>query len=126
MSVLASLAVEPNRYECEAVENQLSGSFAGLAAIRRDSISEIDASELVPSEIREWLGGLPIDRDADIQVAWITDRLGARMSFSTFTDNVDDLWFPAMDDVVVVVNTGGATDILVLDHEERFTFTRLS
>ncbi|MGW0165957.1 hypothetical protein ACWDWT_12275 [Streptomyces sp. NPDC003343] len=125
-SVLASLAIEPSRDECEAVESQLPGSFAALAAIRRESIVEVDASELVPSEISDWLASLPIRSDAVVNVAWIADRLGARMSFATFVENVDDLWFPAMDDVVVLLDSADALDVLVLDHEERFTLSRVT
>jgi hypothetical protein len=125
-SVLASLEIEPSRDECEAVENRLPGSFAGLVAIRRESVVEVDASELVPSEIRDWLASLPIRGDAAVQVAWIADRLGAKMSFATFADNVDDLWFPAMDDIVVLLDTAGVLDVLVLDHEERFTLSRVT
>ncbi|MFC1430086.1 hypothetical protein ACEZDB_05365 [Streptacidiphilus sp. N1-3] len=125
-SVLASLAIEPSRDECDAVENRLPGAFAGLGAIRRDSVVEVDASELIPSEIGDWLASLPIQRDAVIQVAWIADRLGATMRFATLIDNVDDLWFPAMDDVVALLDSPGALDVLVLDHEERFTLSRVT
>jgi hypothetical protein len=43
-----------------------------------------------------------------------------------FVTNFDDLWFPAMDDVVVLLDSGGALHVLVLDHEERITFSRVA
>ena len=47
------------------------------------------------------------------------------MSFETFTANVDDFWFPAMDDIVSVVHTGSHLMILVVDHEELITLSDL-
>jgi hypothetical protein len=38
--------------------------------------------------------------------------------------NLGDLWLPAMDDVVVLLETSEAFDVLVIDHEERLTFSR--
>ena len=40
------------------------------------------------------------------------------MSFETFAANIDDLWFPAMDDIVSVLHSDSNLMVLVLDHEE--------
>jgi hypothetical protein len=45
------------------------------------------------------------------------------MSFETFAANIDDLWFPAMDDVVSVLRSGSNLMVLVLDHEELITLS---
>jgi hypothetical protein len=45
------------------------------------------------------------------------------MSFGTFAANADDLWFPARDDVVAVLHSGGQLMVLVLDHEELITLS---
>jgi hypothetical protein len=54
------------------------------------------------------------------------DGLDASMSFGTFTASVDDLWFPAMDDIVSVLHSGSEFMVLVLDHdhEELITLER--
>jgi hypothetical protein len=122
-AVLATLAVEASSSEFTAVEILLGGSFSRLAEIRRNPVAEIDAVDLTSQEIRDWLSELPIGKHAELHVAWIADRLGARMSFETFTANVDDLWFPAMDDVVSVLHSGGDLMVLVLDHEELITLS---
>jgi hypothetical protein len=122
-AVLATLAVEASSGEFAAVESFLGGSFSRLAEIRRNPVAKIDAVDLTSQEIRDWLSELPIGRHAELHVAWIADRLGARMSFETFTANVDDLWFPAMDDVVSVLHSGSDLMVLVLDHEELITLS---
>lgn len=125
-AVLAALAVEASPGEFATVERFLGGSFSGLAKVRRNPVAEIDAVNLTSQEIKDWFSGLPIEQHAELHVAWIADRLGARMSFETFAANVDDLWFPAMDDVVSVLHSGSNLMVLVLDHEELFTLSIVS
>lgn len=125
-AVLAALAVEASPGEFAAVESLLGGSFSGLAEIRRDPVAKINAVDLTYQEVRDWLSELPIEQHAELHVAWIADRLGARMSFDTFTANVDDLWFPAMDDIVSVLHSGSHLMVLVLDHEELITLSSVN
>jgi hypothetical protein len=127
-AVLAALAVEASPGEFTAVESLLGGSFSGLAEIRRDPVAKINAVDLSCQEVRDWLSDLPIGQHAELHVAWIADRLGARMSFETFSANVDDLWFPAMDDIVIVsvLHSGSQLMVLVLDHEELITLSSVN
>ena len=48
------------------------------------------------------------------------------MSFETFAANVDDLWFPAMDDIVSVLQSDSSLMVLVLDHEELITLSSVN
>ena|ERR1700730_1995162 len=125
-AVLAALAIEASPGEFAAVESLLGGSFSGLAEIRRNPVAKIDAVDLTSQEVRDWLSGLPIEEHAELHVAWIADRLGARMSFETFAANVDDLWFPAMDDIVSVLQSDSSLMVLVLDHEELITLSSVN
>jgi hypothetical protein len=125
-AVLAALAVEASPGEFTVVESFLGGSFSGLAEIRRNPVAKIDAVDLTREEIRDWLSGLPIGQHAELHIAWIADRLGARMSFETFAANVDDLWFPAMDDIVSVLRSDSNLMVLVLDHEELITLSSVN
>jgi hypothetical protein len=125
-AVLAALAIEASPGEFAAVESLLGGSFSGLAEIRRNPVAKIDAVDLTSQEVRDWLSGLPIGEHAELHVAWIADRLGARMSFETFAANVDDLWFPAMDDIVSVLQSDSSLMVLVLDHEELITLSSVN
>jgi len=125
-AVLAALAVEASPGEFAAVESLLGGSFSGLAEIRQDPVAKIDAVDLTGQEVSDWLSELPIGLQTELQVAWIADRLGARMNFETFAANVDDLWYPAMDDIVSVLRSAGQLMVLVLDHEELITLSSLN
>lgn len=122
-AVLAALAIEASPGEFAAVESLLGGSLSGLAAVRRAAVAQVDAVDLTSGEVRDWLSGLPIGRDAELHAGWVSDRLGARMSFGTFTANIGDLWFPAMDDIVAVLRSGSILLVLVLDHEELITLS---
>jgi hypothetical protein len=125
-AVLSALAIEASPSEFAVVESLLGGSFSGLAEIRRDPVAKIDAVDLTCQEVRDWLSGLPIGQHTELHVAWIADRLGARMSFETFAANVDDLWFPAMDDIVSVMQSDDQLMVLVLDHEELITLSSVN
>jgi hypothetical protein len=125
-AVLAALAVAASPGEFAVVEGFLGGSLSGLAGIRRNLVAELDATDLTSQQAGDWLCALPIGPDAKLHVAWIADRIGAPMSFETFTANVGDLWFPATDDVVCVLPSGSSIMVLVLDHEEIITLSRVS
>lgn len=125
-TVLAALAVEASTDEFAVVEGFLGESFSRLAEIRRNPVAKIDAVDLTLEDVKAWISELPIGKSTELHVAWIADRVGARMSFETFTANVDDLWFPAMDDIVAVLHSGDNLMALVLDHEELITLSSLS
>ena len=58
-------------------------------------------------------------------MTWIADRLGARIGFETFVANIGSLWFPARDDVVCVLAADDGLMVLVVDHEELITLSRV-
>ncbi|WP_189944748.1 hypothetical protein [Streptomyces roseolus] len=53
--------------------------------------------------------------------------MAAEMTVSSLLDSIDDLWYTAMDDLVVL-EVGSADErlMIVLDHEERLACTRLA
>ena len=124
-AVLAALAVEASPGEFAAAERLIGGSFSGLADVRRNPVAMIDTAGLTRQEVRDKLSELPIGQDAELHVAWIAERLGARMSFATFAANAGDLWFPAMDDIACVLYSACQLMVLVLDHEELITLSIL-
>jgi hypothetical protein len=125
-AVLAELGVEASPGEFAAVESLLGGSFSGLADARGNPAAGIDAADLTSREVTDWLSGLPIGQGAELHVAWIAHRLGARMTLETFAANIGDLWFPAMDDIVCVQPGDGTLTVLVLDHEELITLSSVN
>jgi hypothetical protein len=125
-AVLAGLGVEACPGEFAAVVSLLGGSFSGLGDARGNPAARVDAADLTSGEVTDWLLGLRIGRGAELRVAWVADRLGARMSLETFAANVGDLWFPAMDDIVAVLAVDGDFMVLVLDHEELITLSSMN
>src|ERR1700678_295636 len=103
-ATLSALGVSASPGEFAAVKGLLGDSFSRLPGIRHDPVAQVDATDMTPQEIRAWLAGLPLGQQAEIRVAWVADRLGASMTFATFTANIDDLWYPAMDDIVSVLH----------------------
>lgn len=90
---------------------------------RRRVLAELDASDADPEQVRSWLSALPYGAEQPVLVAWPADRTAARMSYDTFVARFDDLWYPAMDDVVVFSGDPGGP-VLMLDHEETFVCVR--
>ena len=124
-AVLTVLGVEANPEEFTAVESILGGSFSVLSDIRQNPDERIDATDLSGPEVSEWLARLPIEQNSEVHVAWIADRIGARMSYETLTANIDDLWFPGMDDIVSVLYSDSSLRVLVIDHEELITLSSI-
>lgn len=118
-AVLAALAVQASPGDFAAAERLLGGSFSGLANIRRNPVATIDAAELTRQEVSDQLSGLPIGHDAELHVAWIAERFGARMSFATFAANAGDLWFPAMDDIASFSITKNSSRCPDWEHHRR-------
>ncbi|MYS06902.1 hypothetical protein GTW71_10750 [Streptomyces sp. SID6041] len=57
-------------------------------------------------------------------VAWPADRVAARIRVALLLRSIDGLWYPAMDDLVVLTDEPERT-VVVLDHEEQLTCTRI-
>lgn len=102
--------------------NMLGGSFDILANIRQNATASIDVSDLVGDEVRPWLSGLYPSVNFPVLVAWVADRIAAKMPFSTFVDRFDDLWYPSLDDVIVIWSDGG---VLLIEHSERLFFAHI-
>jgi len=124
--VLAALAAEASPGEYAAVERLLGGPLSALAGIRRIPVAKIDAAPLTSREIGDRLRELPVRQETEFHVAWAADQLGARMSLETLASNIGDLWFPAMDDIICVLPSGGNLTVLVLDHEELITLSTVT
>lgn len=71
--------------------------------------------------MRAWLSGLPVLPDTSVVVLRPFDKQGARMTFGSFVEHYDDLWYPAADDVLVYWEHGDELSFVVLEHEEAFT-----
>ncbi|WMX46169.1 hypothetical protein RGF97_16810 [Streptomyces roseicoloratus] len=65
------------------------------------------------------------DLQAGVLAAWPADQVAARVTGAQLISAIGDLWYPAMDDLVIIDLQEGSISVLVLDHEERFMAARL-
>ncbi|MFI5529908.1 hypothetical protein ACIA8O_15340 [Kitasatospora sp. NPDC051853] len=109
--------------------DRLAARLGGLVAVRELLVhpeSVLETSDMAPGGIRQWLRALPIAADEQVRVGWPGDRAAACMPFTVFVERYDDFWYPAMDDVVVMIEEPRTIAVIVLDHEEHFAFGRLT
>jgi hypothetical protein len=123
--MLSALGVSASPSEFAAVEGLLGGSFSRLSEIRRDPVAQVDAAGMAPQEVRDWLLGLPVGREAVLRVAWVADGLGASMNFGTFTANVDGSLVPG-NGPYCLRSALRQFMVLVLDHEELITLSSVN
>jgi len=124
-STLTAMGVDADSALLDSVIDMIGGSWAELIHLRQRSGTATDVSEMTDDELRACLAIRLRDPAADVVVAWPADRVAARMSGTQLLMAIDSLWYPAMDDLVVLRNDASGTTLLVLDHEERLTATQL-
>lgn len=125
-TVLDQLGTSAERDSYDDAERRFGPVHSVVARARAQARVGVDAGDLEPVEVRAWLFDLDVPAEASVVVLWPFDRLGTQMTYRSFVDRYDDLWYPASDDVVVYWDNGDDTSVVVLDHEEEFTFAVLS
>ncbi|MFF5502827.1 hypothetical protein [Streptomyces roseolus] len=124
---LAAMGLRPDPSTLERVIDLIGGSWCELPRLRSNAHLHMDVSEADDDELRSALSLLLAESSGLLNVAWPTDRVAAEMTVSSLLDSIDDLWYPAMDDLVVLeVSSADDRLMIVLDHEERLTCTRLA
>lgn len=64
----------------------------------------------------EWLHTQGVQPEP-VNVYWFQQQEGVSLQLGDFLDHLDELWFPASDDVVVESRSGEF--VIVIDHEEQ-------
>ncbi|MFB7278439.1 hypothetical protein ACFCZV_15115 [Streptomyces hydrogenans] len=124
---LTQMGLRPDPGALERAMELIGGSWGELSRLRSDAHLNMDVSEADGDELRSVLSLWLAESSGVLIVAWPTDRVATEMPVSSLLDSIDDLWYPAMDDLVVLeVSSMGERLVLVLDHEERLTCTRLA
>ena len=116
----------PYDYESIAIDQSDYDSLrASIWPLLRSSdfvvLDKLDASELDPDAIREWLRTLPFTKT--VTFLSFSFAGGVRIDYDCFVSFYDDLWYPSRDDGWVVDDA--LCYLLDLDHEEQFTLYRL-
>ncbi|MFI8910920.1 hypothetical protein ACIGW4_04780 [Streptomyces sp. NPDC053513] len=103
----------------------MGGSWAELPRVRRSAEAATDVSEMTESALQVCLAEALGDLPSTLIAVWPADRVAAGLTSEELITAIDDLWYPSMDDLVVISTAGDHTTVLVLDHEEQLTVTRL-
>ncbi|MFD8012311.1 hypothetical protein [Streptomyces sp. NPDC058955] len=127
-STLSALGLRPDAQALARVVEVIGGSWSRLPLLRGDARYDVDVSEDTDSEaLRALLAPWLADDGPSVFVAWPADRVAVEMRASALLATLDDLWYPSMDELIVVATAAsGEFLVLVLDHEERLTCTRLA
>src|SRR2546423_1224660 len=105
----------------EAVSN--AGGLARLIRqVNEVGDRRLDGTDSTMADVDAWLAELPIDGESKVTVLWPFNRLAVSIPYRVFKECFENLWQPSSDDVVVIGRAGDALNILLIDHEEQFTF----
>jgi hypothetical protein len=96
--------------------------LTALAELPRQAGSSLDVS-LTTAELRHALLSHLPDTGQEVLVAWPADRTAAWLPYRAVLERIDDLWYPSMDDLVIIDGREHRPWVLLLDHEEQLFFT---
>ncbi|WP_225826887.1 hypothetical protein [Streptomyces naphthomycinicus] len=113
------MGIEANTTTYNEFIQALGGSLDKIVELTRDSEHSLDISELSTEELQNALRDAIEDVGQEVLVAWPADHAAARTTYRDALERVDDLWYPSMDDLVILDNREEARHIIILDHEER-------
>ena len=76
---------------------------------------EIDVSNKSLDETKGVFLGLKLEDTENFKILWLYDRFGARIELKNFVANLNSLWYPSQNDVILT----GKNTVIELNHEER-------
>ena len=76
---------------------------------------EIDVSNKSLDETKGVFLGLKLEDTENFKILWPYDRFGARVELKNFVANLDSLWYPSQDDVILT----SKNMVIELNHEEK-------
>ncbi|MGW9447930.1 hypothetical protein [Streptomyces sp. NPDC055632] len=123
-ATLTSLGTPPDPTALDEIVRAVGGSWAELDRLRRTAGTPVDVSGMTEAELRARLAAQLPNGGGVVKTAWPADGIAARMTAARLITSIDDLWYPATDDLVVLHEGADGTSVLVLDHEERLTGIR--
>jgi hypothetical protein len=116
---LAAMESDATPQTYEEFLDILGGSLSKLSDITRSTESSLDVSEFDSLELKSALRARFQDTGRQVLAAWPTDRTAVKISCQSLIDRIDDLWYPSMDDLVIVDGSSEGNRVIILDHEER-------
>ncbi len=125
VKLLESLGVEIEASElgCEAlVTHAVIAKLFPEGKDADEGTISFDVSSLGLDEIRYRLREVELEQESMIEIVYPALRQGLTMRWRDFVRYYDDLWYPGVDDVIVIQR--GGLVFLSLSHEEYLTLFR--
>ncbi|MFJ4871272.1 hypothetical protein [Streptomyces sp. NPDC088757] len=120
-----ALGAPPDPTALEEIVRAVGGSWTELDRLRRTAGTSVDVSEMTEAELRAFLAEQLPSNSGTVKTAWPADGITARMTAEQLISSIDDLWYLATDDLIVLHEDAAGTTVLFLDHEERLTVVRI-
>ncbi|MGP3985643.1 hypothetical protein [Streptomyces sp. 3N207] len=122
---LAEIGTSPSRSAFEEAVHLLGDDLARVPEIQQNAEVSADASHFLAEDLQSWLLAQNVDIDAEVLGVWLSDGLAARASYGKFVEVIDDLWYPSSDDVAIIALNPNGMDVIIIDHEEKISLTRM-
>jgi hypothetical protein len=123
---LLSLGVGESANRFDEFIRLIGGSVENISTFRQAENFAKDLEDCTIGEIQETLGVLLEEASGPVLAAWPSEGVAARIPARSLVGAIGDLWYPSMDDLVVVWSSASRFVIVVLDHEERITRSVIS
>ncbi|WP_330339222.1 hypothetical protein [Streptomyces sp. NBC_00557] len=117
--ILSSIGTEANAATFEQFLHELGGSLERLADLTRNADRSVDVTDFDANELKGAFRDSIEDVGQEVIIAWPADHVAARTAYRDALERIDDLWYPSMDDLVVIDTREEMGRIIILDHEER-------
>lgn len=118
-NTLASLDTHGTPEAFRAVVESVGGSLEEMERALRLSGSCMDVSDLSLEGLRGVMSRTFPDTDRVVMALWPSDGIGAKVNLGDLLEHIDDLYYPGMDDLLIIEEGQGVQILLLLDHEER-------
>jgi hypothetical protein len=122
---LTSLGSQPEKEAFEEFVATVGGDLSKLREVTRSSQFSLDVTDLDSVDLRRALHSEFKNTQQQVLVAWPADRTAARIDLQAVIERIDDLWYPSMDDMVIILSKPEGKQVIVLNHEERLSVTTL-
>ncbi|SRR5579884_1351018 len=119
---VASLREKSRLLSAEELESGLGHVMPcvrGQAGCEFIQVAELEVADSDKEQVIRWFRSLTLPNGV-VNVYWVAQREGIQTPLDVFVSNYDDLWFPSSHDVVV--EDQERRFLLILDHEEHFSF----
>ncbi len=118
-NTLTSICSPVTQEMFHAVMDTVGGSLVELERAIRTNGSCVDVSDSSAEELRSIMSRAFQDAEKEVTALWAADHVAVRATYRVLLRHIDDLYYPGMDDLLIIEESRGVRCVLFLDHEER-------